>query len=594
MSHIDAVSAQAHTRPLTIIAQDPSVKTPDGILTTQVQVPAERLAPGPWGYRVQVIDYDATSGTFYTPLEYDDSGGFLDPFADVANEGKVDSLLENPQFHAQNVYAIVMRILARFEFALGRRVSWSFPTHQLKVVPHAFAEANAFYSKRDESLLFGYFPGRSGTVFSCLSHDVVAHEATHALLDGLRERYTDPSSPDQAAFHEGFSDVVALLSVFALRDVVDAVLTISGKTRAKTVSGRRVIAREAVSPDALRHSLLLGLAEQMGQEMSTVRGQPLRNSARIPPGRDYRNDPEFEEPHRRGELLVAAMLTAFLAVLEQRLAALDAGNSGWLDRERVTEEAAKAADHLLTISIRALDYCMPVHIEFEDFLSALLSADAEVYPNDSSFRYREHLRKSFAAYGFAPAAAKGSGEPGLWHSIEEESGQRNHRLDYSRTHFRSLRADPDEMFRFLWENRELLLIRDDVYTRVLSVRPCLRVGADGFPLQETVAEYVQIAEVEARALHERFRVRRPKSMPLDAHVWLYGGGTLIFDEYGRLKYHIHNRIDDGPRQSARIQYLWDHGFFRQTRTGAERAFRFSEIHRIRSTQSGRRIHEEWQ
>ena len=64
--------------------------------------------------------------------------------------------------------------------------------------------------------MFGYFPGRSQMVYCCLSHDIVAHETTHALLDGLRERYTDPSSPEQAAFHEGFADIVALLSVFAL------------------------------------------------------------------------------------------------------------------------------------------------------------------------------------------------------------------------------------------------------------------------------------------------------------------------------------------------------------------------------------------
>src|SRR5215471_6088434 len=62
-----------------------------------------------------------------------------------------------------------------------------------------------------EPFFFGYFMGSDGKlVFTCLSHDVVAHETTHALLDGLRKRYMERSTPDQAAFHEGFADVVAV------------------------------------------------------------------------------------------------------------------------------------------------------------------------------------------------------------------------------------------------------------------------------------------------------------------------------------------------------------------------------------------------
>ena len=118
-----------------------------------------------------------------------------------------------------------MKTLARFEFALGRRIPWSFKTHQLKVAPHGMADANAFYSPQVEGLVFGYFDCLSGEkVFTCLSHDIIVHETTHALVDALRERYMDPSTPDQAAFHEGFADVVALLSVFAQREIVEHLL----------------------------------------------------------------------------------------------------------------------------------------------------------------------------------------------------------------------------------------------------------------------------------------------------------------------------------------------------------------------------------
>ena len=58
-----------HTRNLTIIAQDPSVKVGGKILTAEVQVPAEELMEGPRGFRVNVIDYDASTGALYQPAD---------------------------------------------------------------------------------------------------------------------------------------------------------------------------------------------------------------------------------------------------------------------------------------------------------------------------------------------------------------------------------------------------------------------------------------------------------------------------------------------------------------------------------------------
>jgi hypothetical protein len=575
------------TRKLRIIAQDPAVRVHGKILTTTVEVPAEDLQPGPWGCRVQVIDYDSSTGTLLKPLQDVPAadGGFADPFADADDA----TLLANPQFHAQNVYAVAMLTLARFERALGRRVAWGFGGHQIKVAPHAFADANAFYSRRDEGLFFGYFPGRAGTVFSCLSHDVVAHETTHALLDGLRERYTDPSSPDQAGFHEGFADVVALLSVFAQRDVVDAVVD-RPAGRADAAAARNLVALTDVTPKALRESVLFGLAEEMGQEMAGVRGHALRQSARMEPSAGYLGEDEFQEPHRRGEILVAAMMNAFIEVWAARLKSLGTVVKGHLDRSRVIEEGANAADYLLTMAIRALDYSMPVHMEFRDYLSALLTADREIRPDDSTYHFRDHLRASFEAYGVKPSSVGGGDEPGIWLPPKEDlSIWPTGKFTSAGTHFESLTRDPEEVFRFIWQNRRALGLVEGAYTRVLSVRPCLRVAPDGFFLRETVAEYMQTVELEAGEL-KRMRIKAPDGMPADTPVTLFGGATVVFDEFGRVKFSINNRLDHAERQARRLQYLWDYGHFDR---GAGRLRLFSNLHRMRSGADPGSVREEW-
>ena len=152
----DAVAALPAQRYVTVIAQDPSVRQngPKGpILMAKIAVPAEDLIAGPIGYRVQVVDYDSTTRRFNGAHDLPDNLA-NEPPAWAKGDAKI---LDDFRFHAQNVYALVMKTLARFEFALGRRVGWSFRTHQLKVSPHGMLDANAFYSPREEGLVFGYF-----------------------------------------------------------------------------------------------------------------------------------------------------------------------------------------------------------------------------------------------------------------------------------------------------------------------------------------------------------------------------------------------------------------------------------------------------
>jgi len=603
-------AALRRTQELTIIAQDPSVKVNGKILTAQVSVPAEELAPGPRGYRVQVIDYDSSTGVLYQPLEYRllENGAYNDPFKDEPDE----TLLRDPQFHAQNVYAIIMRTLARFESALGRRVGWNFQGHQLEVAPHAFADANAFYSKDAHALLFGYFPQsdsdaqwnepseegdgkgrrlqRREMIFTCLSHDVIVHETTHALLDGLRGRYTDPSSPEQGAFHEGFADIVALLSIFSLPRVVETIIDKHfieehPKQASMLANDPNLINVRSLKVETLRKSLLTGLAEQVGRQMVEAemvgeRMGALRRSVSLTP-EIYRDDSardkdKYDEEHFRGEVLVAAIMNAFLNVWVKRLSSLgnktvgdNWGQSGnaqsalpqrdkpadsdehtsFLNRARVVEEGAGVADYLLTMVIRAIDYSPPTDMEFCDFLSAMLTADREIRPDDSKYQFRDTLRDSFRKYKIEPTSKVSDPELGIWEPPQCI-------LRYDRIRFESMLRDPEEMFRFIWENRKELGLEEDAYTRVISVRSSVRTNPDdGFVLRETVAEYYQYLRLKAFEV-KHLGITTPPDMPSEQEVLLYGGAALIFDEFGQLKFNIRNRLLNPERQTNRLKHLW--------------------------------------
>ena len=141
------------TRMLTIVAKDPGLRLdgPDGPMAfTQVSVQAERLAWGPTGYRVKVVDYNATEQRLYLARqEYEDAeGSLVDPFAPRDGETLSDHayqarLLADPNFHSQNVYAIA--------YADARRVrarAWSSRRLEFGRTPAAYRAARVLAGQR--------------------------------------------------------------------------------------------------------------------------------------------------------------------------------------------------------------------------------------------------------------------------------------------------------------------------------------------------------------------------------------------------------------------------------------------------------------
>ena len=398
------------------------------------RIPWEDLEPGPIGKYLEVIDYDPPAKCFYEPVDLNDR--YL-----LAQDGLAPSE-GTPQFHQQMVYAVAQLTISNFERALGRTTLWaprrsddashsrddSGFVERLRIYPHALREANAYYSPQKISLLLGYFSASTGDpgdhmpgamVFTALSHDIIAHETAHALLDGMYRELNRPTNPDMLAFHEGFADVVALFQHFTFPEIVRHEI-------AQTRSDLRD-----------QYNLLGELASEFGRAtgargaLRSYIGRYDKDDKWVP----HKPDPtEYEnttEPHARGAILVSAIFEAFLSIYHDRiedLLRLYTAGTGVLPAgsvhpdlvNRLADEAAKSASHVLTMCVRALDYCPPVDLTFGEFLRAVVTADRDVFPDDQH-SYRVAFIEAFRRRGLYPRDVRTlSAENLIWRSPEND------------------------------------------------------------------------------------------------------------------------------------------------------------------------------
>lgn len=466
-------------RRLRAYAFDPSLATSSqSSVINEITIPVvfeRQLEPGPVGDYLEVVDVDPASDCAYAPVDLNH------PYL-LAQDGLSRSE-GNPQFHQQMVYAVAMKTIGHFEEALGRPIFWS-PlrpwdwrsgdnlraqprtrkkkggevadvsdqfVQRLRLYPHALRGQNAFYSPQKRAVLFGYFPaGESdpglefpgGVVFTCLAHDIIAHEMTHAILDGMHFRFIEPSNPDVFAFHEAFADIVALFQRFSYIELVeDQIAKSRGQLDGGTLLTRlalqfgQAIGRRQALRDALGH-VIAQSREKSPQEFrdraaddETDGGDPAPSIADTARDFDqetrflwkrFKADPaklaEVEEPHERGSFLVAAVFDAYLTIYESRVADLRriaTGGTGILPDgdlhpdlvRRMANEATLAARHVLKMCIRAMDYVPPTDITFGEYLRALITADVDLVPDDDR-RYRVAFIEAFRKWGIYPRTVR--------------------------------------------------------------------------------------------------------------------------------------------------------------------------------------------
>ena len=136
----------------------------------------------------------------------------------------------------------------------------------------------------------------------------------------------------------------------------------------------------------------------------------------IPKQSDYEEAGKTGDPHQVGAVLVAAVFDAFLQIYKRRtedLRRIATGGTGVLPDgaistdlvNRLANEASKVAGQMLNICIRALDYCPPIDIMFGEYLRALITADADLVPNDR-LGYRVAFIEAFRNRGIYPRDVK--------------------------------------------------------------------------------------------------------------------------------------------------------------------------------------------
>ena len=561
------------------------------------------LGIGPVDTYLEVVDYDPASQAFYPPVDLNDSNL-------TAQDGLPPSE-SNPQFHQQMAYAVARMTISHFEQALGRKVLWSVKTFKekdgytdeyiprLRIYPHAMRDANAYYSPDKKALLFGYFPASSTdpgqnmpgeTVFTCVCQDIVAHETTHAIIDGIHPRFIEPSNMDVWALHEAIADIVALFLHFTYPEVL----------RSQIVRTRG---------DLENQSLLGELAYQFGQAIGNYGA--LRSAiGRINPDthkwEPAEPDPKTiltaTEPHDRGAIMVAAIFDAYLAIYKSRirdLLRIASGGTGVLQPgeihpdlvERLAQEATKTAKHMLQVCIRALDYCTAVDTDFGDYLRAIITADAELVTDDPH-NYRLAIIEAFRRRGIYPRDVRNlSVESLMWHRPTDEENQAFLTL-FTPERLKQLLPDPvhqtdrEKMYNqtqyakaklhsYIMDSKAASAVKaahliidrdkkDSIYRdeqgvptlEFHSLRPARRIGPDGQTVEEFVVEITQRRRGYLNPEIQKSVDSGEKDPPPAPDFIFRGGCTLLVDiNTAKVRFCIYQNILSEDRMNRMREFL---------------------------------------
>ena len=305
------------------------------------------IGDGPTSARLAVVDYDGDTGTLHPPAVWDEK-----KLKFFTHDGKeLSEAPGSPECLQVNAWATVQQVLEYYEDprVLGRPIPWSFEGNRLMIVPQAGYRKNAFYHRKSKSLQLYYYGDPRKPSYNSLSHDILAHETGHAILDGIRPYFLETSSWETAAFHEALGDITAIL--LSLRD-----------------NNVRNFVERMFGTHVEQADFVAGLAAEFGR--NTQNRPFLRTALNSMTFADAQRD---REAHKASQVITGAVFDILKAVANQYLSP---------ERQAERKKAATPANGLWwaiermgRLALQPLDLLPPADVRFLDYARAMLRVD---------------------------------------------------------------------------------------------------------------------------------------------------------------------------------------------------------------------------
>lgn len=323
-------------------------------------------------------------GKRFKGLERED-GLLHSPVISPDAEGNLtyDPAMQNTYVHV-NAFAGAVKTLEMVESCLGHKVKWHSGLEQLPIEARS-EEGRSEYDQHNgkEAIRFGYSIDKPAAAHDGYSFDSVAHETSHAIIDGLRpyfdrdeeddrfftyeqiKTYPESNSHEYRAFNESLADCTSLLGMLGIEE------------------NRTQIAQET-GGDLGKESRLSRFSEHRAHDGD--------NTSEISGVRDFINDFKYVpiddpslwspsgpddlsiEPHSFSRIFSGAIYDIFRGLYERSVHKL--APDGIPDTAVITGALKEARDVLAPIFFKAIDFSAPSGINYKSAALCMMKADA--------------------------------------------------------------------------------------------------------------------------------------------------------------------------------------------------------------------------